>query len=43
MSSVINKEKAPDVQGYWLSYVPETQTFEVYIGLIFFFIVIWEW
>ena len=37
MSSVSNKEKPPDVLGYWRSYAPETQTFELYIGWIFFF------
>lgn len=40
MSSVSNKEKPPDVHGYWRSYVPETQTFELYIGWIFFFFIL---
>lgn len=36
MSLVSNKEKSSDVHGYWRSYVPETQTLELYIGLILF-------
>lgn len=40
MSSVSNKEKPPDVHGYWHSCVPERQTFELYVGLSFLLLMI---